>query len=422
LSLGILVPATGKEIDRLAFEHRSQEQARHQASFKLETVDLADAQPIAVANLPTSFEVTGTTWYRASEDGRRATSFVAFVEEPTYDAGSNLTSPSSSTPIGVGQFVSDGLSGLAGIGIGVEGSVVGVISQAEPAPSDEESLAALAQQTNNPIGAAWLLITQNDTTLIGGDAIDGVKTLNVTKFMPVLSFPVLDDKWNLVVRPVFQYTSVPIDKDVGKLFGVSPNNIVADPELADIAGSPFGRTTGLGDTVLLTIAGPASDDGWIFAGGLSQIFPTATQDVLGQGKYQVGPAALVVRLGNDYGKFNLESFNIGALPQHWWSVAGDSDRASTSQTDIQYFINWKATPTQLIGMTPNISIDWKADGDFFDKAAIPVGIGTIGMFKIGRLPVRWGVEAQYYLTGGDDIRREANFRFFIAPIIPNLFK
>ena len=110
------------------------------------------------------------------------------------------------------------------------------------------------------------------------------------------------------------------------------------------------------------------------------------------------------------------------MPQHWWSVAGDSDRSETSQTDIQYIFNWKATPTQLIGMTPNISIDWKAEGGFFDKAAIPVGIGTIGMFKIGRLPVRWGVEAQYYLTGGDDIRREANFKVFIAPIIPNLFK
>jgi len=335
-------------------------------------------------------------------------------------SASSQTSPSTHAPSGVGQFASDEPSGLAGIGIG--GSVVRLMSQAEPMPTDEESLAALAQQTNNPIGAAWLLITQNDTTLIGGDAIDGVKTVNVTKFQPVISFPVLDDKWNLVIRPVLQLVSVPIDKDVGKLFGVSPSNIVADPDLVDIATSPFGRTTGLGDSVLLTIAGPASDDGWVFAGGISQIFPTATEDVLGQGKYQIGPAALILRLGNDYGKFNLESFNFGALPQHWWSVAGDSDRSSTSQTDIQYFINWKATPTQLIGMTPNISIDWKADGGFFDKAAIPVGIGTIGMFKIGRLPVRWGVEAQYYLTGGDDIRREANFKVFIAPIIPNLFK
>ena len=165
-----------------------------------------------------------------------------------------------------------------------------------------DDLAALAQKTNNPIGDAWLLITQNDTTLIGGDLIDGdypgdTELLNVTKFQPVLSFPFRDGAWNFVVRPVVQVTSVPLDDDVGSLIGVSPNDIVADPRLASIAGDPFGRTNGLGDSVLLTLAGPNTDDGWILAGGISQILPTATEDVLGQGKWQAGPAALVVRLG-----------------------------------------------------------------------------------------------------------------------------
>ena len=290
-----------------------------------------------------------------------------------------------------------------------------------------DDLAALAQKTNNPIGDAWLLITQNDTTLIGGDLIDGdypgdTELLNVTKFQPVLSFPFRDGAWNFVVRPVIQVTSVPLDDDVGSLIGVSPNDIVADPRLASIAGDPFGRTNGLGDSVLLTLAGPNTDDGWILAGGISQIFPTATEDVLGQGKWQAGPAALVVRLGNDYGGFGIEHFNIGALAQQWWSYAGDDDREGTNQMDIQYFINWKATPTTLIGMTPNISINWEADGGFDDKVAFPVGLGTIGLFRLGKLPIRWGAEAQYYLTGPDAIKREWNFRFFFAPIIANPFK
>jgi hypothetical protein len=283
-------------------------------------------------------------------------------------------------------------------------------------------LAKLAQQTNNPIGEAWLLITQNDTTLLKGDAIDGEEVLNVTKFMPVLSAPILGGDWNLVVRPVLQFSSVPVNDNVGNLFGVSPNDIVADPSLSAIATDPFGRTNGLGDTVLLTLAGPNADDGWIFAGGVSQIFPTASEDVLGQGKWQAGPAAMVIRLGNDYGGFGIEHFNAGFIAQQWWSYAGDDDRNSTNQADIQYFINWKATPTQLIGMTPNISINWEADGGFSDKVAFPIGLGTIGLFRIGKLPIRWGVEAQYYLTGPDTVRREANFRFFIAPIIPNLLK
>lgn len=282
-------------------------------------------------------------------------------------------------------------------------------------------LAALAQQTNNPIGDVWLLLTQNDTLLIGGDELDGPEVLNTVKFQPVLSFPILNNEWNMVVRPVLQIQSVPLDVDAGDLFGVSPSDIAADPDLFATASDPLGRTNGLGDTVLLTLAGPRSDDGWILAGGATQIFPTATEDVLGQGKWQAGPAALAVRLGNSHGDFDIESFNVGALVQHWWSYAGDDDRSSTSQSDIQYFLNWKLNETQLIGMTPNISINWEADGGFFDRAAIPVGIGTIGLFRIGDLPIRYGVEAQYYLTGADDIRREANFRVFFAPIIPRLF-
>lgn len=292
-------------------------------------------------------------------------------------------------------------------------------AQAEPAQADLETL---AQKTANPISDAWLLITQNDLTLIGGDDVDDTEIFNSFKFQPVLSAPVIGGDWNFVVRPVFQFNSVPLDDDVGNLFGVSPNSIAADPDLTDIAADPFGRTTGLGDTVLLTLVGPNTDDGWIYAGGVTQIFPTASEDVLGQGKWQAGPAALLARLGSDYGGFGIEDFNIGFLAQQWWSYAGDDDRDHTNQADIQYFINWKATATQLVGMTPNIAINWKADGGFDDKVALPIGIGTIGLIRIGKLPIRWGIEAQYYLTGPKEIRREANFRFIFAPIIPNLLK
>jgi hypothetical protein len=57
------------------------------------------------------------------------------------------------------------------------------------------------------------------------------------------------------------------------------------------------------------------------------------------------------------------------LAQQWWSYAGDDDRENTAQADIQYFSNWKQNPTRLIGMTPDISINWDADGDLDDKIA-----------------------------------------------------
>ena len=286
--------------------------------------------------------------------------------------------------------------------------------------SPGSELAKMAQKSNNPLSDVWLFITQNDTTFYGGDLIDGHEVGNNTKIQPVMPVPVFDQAWNLIFRPVLQFISSPLDDDVGSLFGHGPGEIVADPTLSAIAGDPFGRTNGMGDSVLLTLLGPNRDDGFVWGVGGTAIFPTATEDVLGQGKWQAGPSALALRLGNDHGGLGIENWNFGFLAQHWWSYAGDSDRPSTSQTDIQYFINWKMDATQLVGMTPNIRINWEADSD--EMLSLPIGLGTIGMFRIGKLPVRWGVEAQYYLVQPDSAGPEWNIKLFIAPIILNPLK
>ena len=284
----------------------------------------------------------------------------------------------------------------------------------------EPSMAEIANKANNPLSDVWLLLMQNDTTLFGGDLVKGTKVLNSFKIQPVMPFPIFDRKWNLIFRPIINIVSVPLDKDVGKLFGASGSQLATDPGLRAIAGDPFGRTSGLGDSVLLTLLGPNRDDGWVWGGGVSHIFPTATEDVLGQEKWQAGPSALLVRLGKEHGGLGIENWNFGILPQQFWSYAGDSDRPETSHMDIQYFINWKLNATQLIGMTPNIRINWRADGG--EKLSFPIGLGTIGMFKVGRLPVRWGVEVQYNVVQPDKVAPEWNFKMFLAPIILNPFK
>ncbi len=262
------------------------------------------------------------------------------------------------------------------------------------------SLEKAAQKSNNPVSDAWLLITQNDLTSL--DTPDGSEWRNRTSLQPVMPVPILDGEWNIVNRIVTGVVTAPIDDD--------PNST-----------DPFdGRTTGVTDTVYFALAAPNRDDGWIWGLGPTFILPTATDDVLGQEKWQAGPAGLLVRLGNDYGGFGIEHFNLGVLAQHWWHFAGNDDRASTSQSDIQYFINWKATPTQLIGMTPNIQIDWKKSGS--DRFSVPIGLGTIGLFRLGKIPIRWGIEAQYYVMQPDPVGPEFNLKLFFAPIVGNPFK
>jgi hypothetical protein len=40
----------------------------------------------------------------------------------------------------------------------------------------------------------------------------------------------------------------------------------------------------------------------------------------------------------------------------------------------------------LIGMTPNIQIDWKKSGS--DRFSVPIGLGAIGLFRSGNTLVR----------------------------------
>ncbi len=90
-------------------------------------------------------------------------------------------------------------------------------------------------------------------------------------------------------------------------------------------------------------------------------------------------------------------------------------------TDIQYFVNWRMNANQLIGMIPNIRIDWEADEG--DRLSFPVGLGTIGLFKIGKVPIRWGIEGQYdAIQGNDDVTPEWNLKVFFSPVILNPFK
>ena len=289
---------------------------------------------------------------------------------------------------------------------------------ATPSASPEEDLEKIAKMTANPVGAAWMLWFQNDYSEVQGDLVDGKEYVNSTKFQPVISFPFKMDgeDWNFILRPVLQYQSVPLSKDVGKLFGMGTGDIIGDPELGGVAATAFDdRTYGMGDTALLTLVGPDRLDGFIWGVGATQIFPTAHEDVLGQEKWQAGPAVLVAKLAPDVGGFNL-----GFLAQHWWSYAGESDRDNTSMTDVQYFINYRLSKTELIGMTPNIRYNWEADSD--DALTLPVGIGYSNVIKIGKLPVRWGIEYQHMLIKPDNLGSEWNIRLLFIPVIPNPFK
>ncbi|MFB3106575.1 MAG: hypothetical protein ACE1ZA_16855, partial [Pseudomonadales bacterium] len=59
--------------------------------------------------------------------------------------------------------------------------------------AEEMSIEKAAQKANNPVSDAWLLITQNDYTVLEGDATGGSSEMRERlSFQPVLPVPVFD--------------------------------------------------------------------------------------------------------------------------------------------------------------------------------------------------------------------------------------
>jgi hypothetical protein len=166
---------------------------------------------------------------------------------------------------------------------------------------------------------------------------------------------------------------------------------------------PFDRTSGFGDMVYVGVVAPKKSikiesTGGVFLWGVgaTAMLPTASENILGTGKYSLGPTGVLGYLGKEW--------LFGIFPQHWWSVGGDSGRSHVNYTNLQYFLyysppGWDPEAAWKFGMSPNITIDWAAEGD---KVTLPVGLGVSRMVEIAGLPVNVAGEVYYSAIHPDD--------------------
>jgi hypothetical protein len=152
----------------------------------------------------------------------------------------------------------------------------------------------------------------------------------------------------------------------------------------------------------------------VWGPGPTFVFPTASSDLLGSGKYQMGPTAFGSFIGND--------FILGGLLQHWEDIGSGGDgldqSVSYSWLNLFYFINlndgWQ------VGGTPVITADWEADSD--ERWTVPIGLGVYKThFFGGKMPMKLGLEMQWMPIQPDTFGQEFNIRIVLAPIFPSPF-
>ncbi|MGD9076619.1 MAG: hypothetical protein PVJ69_15480 [Desulfobacteraceae bacterium] len=293
----------------------------------------------------------------------------------------------------------------------------------------QPTLAQMSALMDNPLGNVAMLFTQFDFSILENPLFG--KEANKVNYMGIAQFPKgISENWNIINRVVWNVPSMPVDQDkidlaadrLARRVGSGEGQTVFPPTTAPIPPVDLfdGRTTGFGDMYYNGLFSPKkgykteSGASLLWGLGFDLGFPTATDDVLGTGKWLAGPSGLGVYMG--------PKWKIGALVQQYWDYAGDDDRDDVSLMNLQYFIFYSLDDVTSIGAAPNIIANWELDSD--NRWTVPIGLGISRTVQFGKVPVRFGFEVHYSVVQPDtSVGAKWNFRFYVIPAAPSaLFK
>ena len=232
-----------------------------------------------------------------------------------------------------------------------------VATEEKPAaPESEESkTAALAKAAQNPVANLISFPLQNNTAFGIGPYERAQNVLNIQPVIPLH----ITEKWNLITRTILPAVWQPNDQ-------------------------PTQGWSGFGDLNPSVFLSPAKPGKLIWGVGPAFVFPTATAEQLGQGKFSLGPSVVVLSTPGHW--------VMGALINNVWSVAGPHERAVVNQMLLQWFVNYNMKKGWYLSTSPIITADWRAPSG--NQAVVPFGGGMGRIMKIGFQPVN--ILAQFY--------------------------
>ena len=220
----------------------------------------------------------------------------------------------------------------------------------------EGEAADLAQKVQNPVSDLISLPFQNNTNFGIGE-YDRIQ--NVLNIQPVI--PVSAGNWKILNRII------------------AP--LIYQPYIDQESDGKFG----LGDITWTAWLSPAAAGKVVWGAGAVAMFPTGTDDMLGTGKWGLGPSVVLVAMPSPW--------VVGVLAQNVWSVAGDTARADVNQMVIQYFINFNLPGGWYFTTSPIITANWEAESG--NQWLVPFGLGVGKLFAIGSQPLNASIHGYY---------------------------
>ena len=214
----------------------------------------------------------------------------------------------------------------------------------------------LSKKTQNPVANIITLPSQNNLNYRLGKYDQMGLLLNVQPVIPLH----LTEDWNLITRTILP--------------------VIEQPYLTT------SRTKGgIGDLMESLFLSPAKPGKFIWGLGPVFQFPTATDTMLGTGKWCMGPTLV--------GLVMPGRWVIGSLVNNIYSVGGDCDRVWVNQMTIQPFVNYNFNKGLALSYAPTITANWR--GGENNRWTVPLGLGMSKLFRVGTQPIRF-TAAQFY--------------------------
>jgi hypothetical protein len=172
----------------------------------------------------------------------------------------------------------------------------------------------------------------------------------------------------------------------------------------NVLGEGTGRAFGLGDFFQTFYVTPKNAAGLQWGFGPALLWPTATREVLGRGKWAAGPAgALVAQSG---------LWTAGVLVDHLWSYAGSDSRANVNRTAFQPFLAVTFPKATTLFFEAEAEYDWHVT-----QWTVPLIAGVSQVMKFGDQAVSLGIDGKYWVAG-PSTAPDWGVRFVITFVFP----
>ena len=219
---------------------------------------------------------------------------------------------------------------------------------------------ALAEELANPLAALISIPFLGNYNGDVGPGRDGSQWfVNIQPVVPIE----LNPDWHVISRTIFP---VMLSQKVG-----------ADSQ------------SGLRDTTEGLYFSPSKPiNGVTWGAGPIFLLPTATDELLGAGKWGAGPTGVLVWQGSGW--------SVGILANHIWSFAGDADRADFDQTYLQPFIAYTTPQAWTFTLQSESTYDWET-GEWL----APINFMVAKIVKIEQQPVSLTGGVRYWADSPD---------------------